>query len=132
MVRRFRLRHRGAAGAESPRRDEAIIKPGPVQPAVDGGFTIDDFDVDIDNGTVTCPNGITRLITPRRSVTVCGLRRLSAAQAVHQVRRRPDAGHGCDAMRRDQEQTWLKRRAAALNIAQRGLHCTDGQQVLAT
>jgi hypothetical protein len=35
----------------------AIIKPPPLRPAVDGGFTLDDFTVDEHAGTVTCPNG---------------------------------------------------------------------------
>jgi hypothetical protein len=46
-----------------------IIKPGPVRPAVAGGFTIDDFTVDEAAATVTCPNGVTRHITAGRSVT---------------------------------------------------------------
>ena len=46
----------------------AVIKPAPVQPAVDGGFTTDDFTVDEAAGSVTCPAGITRLITARRAV----------------------------------------------------------------
>ena len=47
----------------------AIIKPGPLRPAVAGGFTVDDFTVDAATGTVTCPNGLTRHITARRRVT---------------------------------------------------------------
>jgi IS5 family transposase len=46
----------------------AVIKPGPLQPAVDGGFTTDDFAVDEAAGTVTCPAGITRPVTARRAV----------------------------------------------------------------
>ena len=46
----------------------AVIKPGPLQPAVEGGFTTDDFTVDEGAGTVTCPAGITRPITARRHV----------------------------------------------------------------
>ena len=46
----------------------AVIKPGPLQPAVAGGFTIDDFTVDEVAGTVTCPAGVTRRITGRRAV----------------------------------------------------------------
>jgi hypothetical protein len=50
-----------------------IIKPWPLRPAVDGGFTLDDFTVVEPHGdqpgTVTCPNGLTRPISPRRSVT---------------------------------------------------------------
>ena len=45
---------------------EAVIKPKPVQSAVDGGFTIDEFTVDEIAGTVTCPNQITRRITRNR------------------------------------------------------------------
>jgi hypothetical protein len=47
----------------------AVIKPKPVQPAVEGGFTADDFTVDETAGTLTCPNGITRPISPQRNVT---------------------------------------------------------------
>jgi hypothetical protein len=34
-----------------------VIKPGPLRPAVPGGFTIDDFTVDEEYGTVTCQPG---------------------------------------------------------------------------
>jgi hypothetical protein len=46
----------------------AVIKPWPVKPAVPGGFTAEDFIVDEAAGTATCPNGITRRITPTREV----------------------------------------------------------------
>jgi hypothetical protein len=46
----------------------AIIKPWPLRPAVDGGFTLDDFTVDEAAGAVTCPNQITRPITGTRAV----------------------------------------------------------------
>ena len=46
----------------------AVIKPKPLQPAVPGGFTADDFTVDEENSTVTCPAGITRVIPPARHV----------------------------------------------------------------
>jgi len=49
--------------------DTAVIKPGPLRPAVEGGFTLDDFTVSAEDGTVTCPNGITRRITASRAVT---------------------------------------------------------------
>lgn len=49
--------------------DDAVIKPKPVAPAVPGGFTVDDFTVDEDAETVTCPAGQTRPISPRRTVT---------------------------------------------------------------
>jgi hypothetical protein len=44
----------------------AIIKPWPLRPAVDGGFTLDEFTVDMAAGTVTCPNGLTARITRTR------------------------------------------------------------------
>jgi hypothetical protein len=47
----------------------AVIKPGPLRPAVEGGFTLDDFTVGEAAGTVTCPAGITRRISARRYVT---------------------------------------------------------------
>jgi IS5 family transposase len=51
----------------------AIVKPWPLRPAVEGGFTLDDFTVVESSGdqpgSVTCPNGLTRPISPRRSVT---------------------------------------------------------------
>jgi hypothetical protein len=47
----------------------AVIKPGPLRPAVEGGFTVDDFTVDEGAGTVTCPAGVLRRITARRYVT---------------------------------------------------------------
>ena len=44
----------------------AIIKPIPLRAAVPGGFTADDFDIDLDRGTVTCPAGHTVPIRPSR------------------------------------------------------------------
>lgn len=46
-----------------------MIKPGPLRPAVPGGFTIDDFTVDEEQGTVTCPAGQVRAMSPARAVT---------------------------------------------------------------
>ena len=43
----------------------AVIKPPPIQTAVEGGYSIDDFDIDTDAGTVTCPEGITVTISPK-------------------------------------------------------------------
>jgi transposase-like protein DUF772/DDE family transposase len=41
----------------------AVIKPKPLQAAVQGGFTVDDFTVDRAAGTATCPNGQVRPIS---------------------------------------------------------------------
>src|SRR5512135_269172 len=49
--------------------DAAVIKPKPLAPAVEGGFTLDDFTVNQDDRTVTCPGQVTRRITARRNVT---------------------------------------------------------------
>jgi IS5 family transposase len=37
----------------------AVIKPPPLRPAIPGGFTIDDFTIDTQAATVTCPAGHT-------------------------------------------------------------------------
>ena len=41
----------------------AVLKPKPLQPAVAGGFTVDDFTVDRQAGTVGCPGGHTRPVS---------------------------------------------------------------------
>jgi hypothetical protein len=46
-----------------------VIKPWPLRPAVEGGFTLDDFTVNATGDAVTCPNQITRPITGKGSVT---------------------------------------------------------------
>ena len=59
---------KGAFRAHLEHRDMyAIIKPQPLQPAVAGGFTLDDFTIDLDAGTVTCPDDITVTITAARA-----------------------------------------------------------------
>jgi hypothetical protein len=49
--------------------DQAVIKPKPVRPAVEGGFTLDDFTISYDPGQATCPAGITRPVTATGAVT---------------------------------------------------------------
>jgi len=49
--------------------DEAVIKPKPLQAPVEGGFTVDDFTVDEQAGTVGCPAGNTRPISRTRVAT---------------------------------------------------------------
>ncbi|MCY7287610.1 MAG: IS1182 family transposase [Cryobacterium sp.] len=46
-----------------------IIKPMPLRPAVPGGFTVDDFTVDNEAQTVTCPANITRPISAKGRVS---------------------------------------------------------------
>lgn len=47
-----------------------LLKPWPIKPAIEGGFTIDDFTHDPAGadgaGTLTCPAGVTRRITKSR------------------------------------------------------------------
>jgi hypothetical protein len=76
-----------ARAALAEARHTALIKPAPLRPAVPGGFTLDDFTVDETAGTVTCPAGVTRHITARRTVTFgvvcrgCPLRRRCTTRA---------------------------------------------------
>lgn len=46
----------------------ALLKPWPLKPAVEGGFTIDDFTHDCVAGTLTCPAGISRRVTANNNV----------------------------------------------------------------
>jgi Transposase DDE domain/Transposase domain (DUF772) len=62
----------GSGQARAAYRDaghDTVIKPGPLRPAVPGGFTIDDFTIDEQAGTVACPAGVTRPMTKTRTVT---------------------------------------------------------------
>jgi hypothetical protein len=80
----------------------AIIKPWPLRPAVDGGFTLDDFAVDEAAGTVTCPNGLTARITRTRKAVFgarcrdCPLR----ARCTNSARGRKLTLHPHDALQR--------------------------------
>ena len=46
-----------------------VLKPWPLRPAVPGGFSLDDFTHDTAAGTLTCPNGVTRTLTTKRTAT---------------------------------------------------------------
>jgi hypothetical protein len=48
---------------------QAVIKPKPLQAPVQGGFTVDDFTVDEQQGTVTCPAGHTVALSRTRIAT---------------------------------------------------------------
>jgi IS5 family transposase len=70
-----------------------VIKPAPLRPAVPGGFDRDDFAVDHDNRTVTCPNGQTVAISDKGYATfgarcaTCPLRdRCTTAKAGRSLR----------------------------------------------
>ena len=46
-----------------------LLKPWPIKPAVEGGFTIDDFTYDATTNTLTCPGDVTRTISPQGRAT---------------------------------------------------------------
>ena len=46
-----------------------LLKPWPLKPAVEGGFTLDDFAYDTSAGTLTCPAGVTRTPSAKGTVT---------------------------------------------------------------
>ena len=51
------------------RKWEPVLKPWPLRPAVEGGFTLDDFIHDPVAGTLTCPAGLTRGVSAKGKVT---------------------------------------------------------------
>jgi hypothetical protein len=64
--------HYGSGEARAAYRGaghDTVIKPAPLRPAIPGGFTLDDFAIDADAGTLTCPAGVTRPISKARTVT---------------------------------------------------------------
>jgi len=46
---------------------QPVIKPLPLRPAIEGGFTLDDFEIDEQQSTITCPAG-----SPSRSTPTAG------------------------------------------------------------
>jgi hypothetical protein len=56
-------------GAIDDAGHQAVIKPKPLQAPVKGGFTVDDFTVDEQAGTVTCPAGHTVALSRTRVAT---------------------------------------------------------------
>ena len=80
----------GTCGTRSGRPGTAaVIKPKPLQPAVEGGFTLDDFTVNEDDRTVTCPAGVTRAYhrPPQRHLR-SRLPRLPATRSLHHLQDR--------------------------------------------
>jgi len=51
---------------------EAVIKPWPIRPAVPEGFSIDDFTVDHQQQSVTCPAGVTAGFTVKTRIAKFG------------------------------------------------------------
>ncbi len=80
-----------------------LLKPWPLRPAVEGGFTIDDFTPDTAAGTLTCPAGVTRSITAKGTVIFgaacrgCPL----AAQCTTSARGRKVSLHEHDQLQRE-------------------------------
>ncbi|MGH3122277.1 MAG: transposase, partial [Streptosporangiaceae bacterium] len=56
-------------GAIADAGHQAVIKPKPLQAPVTGGFTVDDFTVSQERGTVTCPAGHTVALSRTRIAT---------------------------------------------------------------
>jgi Transposase DDE domain/Transposase domain (DUF772) len=48
---------------------DTVIKPKPLRPAIEGGFTLDDFAIDEQASAVTCPAGHTRPLSATRTVS---------------------------------------------------------------
>ncbi len=59
----------GLRGAICDAGHQAVIKPKPLHAPVKGGFTVDDFTVDEQAGTVTCPAGHTVPLSRTRIAT---------------------------------------------------------------
>lgn len=65
----------------------ALVKPWPLRPAVEGGFTLDDFAFDTAAGTLTCPGEVTRRLSAKGNATFgaacrgCPLRQRCTASA---------------------------------------------------
>ena len=72
---------------------EQAIKAIPIRPTVPGGFDRDDFVVDHDARTVTCPNGVTVTITDKETRPSACAARSPAARTMHDPRRRTYAPH---------------------------------------
>jgi hypothetical protein len=85
-----------------------VIKPKPLQSPVAGGFTVDDFTVDDNAQTVTCPGGHTRPVSPNRVATfgavcrTCPLR----ARCTKSKTGRKIVLHEHDALLRQARQDW--------------------------
>ena len=90
-----------------------LIKPWPIKPAVPGGFTVDDFTVDLSARTVTCPAGNTVPINPTGAARFgsrcagCPLAaQCTTARRGRDVHVSPHFGFQREHRRRAQDPTW--------------------------
>jgi len=88
----------GPVRAQMAERDVDVLAPVPPGAAMQGRLAKRDFHIDLDTATVTCPAGQhvaigTEPSGQRRALLQARLRRLRAAQAVHQRTRRPAGPH---------------------------------------
>ncbi len=74
----------------------AVIKPPPLRPAVPAGFDLDDFEIDAEAATMTCPAGVTVDLTARAGPPSAHLQGLPAAQRLYQGTRRPHSRRRAD------------------------------------
>ncbi|HEY2579956.1 MAG TPA: transposase, partial [Streptosporangiaceae bacterium] len=87
----------------------AIIKPRPLNRAVEGGFSTDDFTIEEAAGTATCPNGITRRIPPGRKVTFGAACRDCPLRCTTRAKGRILNLHEHDAILRQARRDWADR-----------------------
>ena len=88
----------------------AVVKPKPLQAAVQGGFTVDDFTVDERAGTVGCPTGHTRPVSITRVATfgaLCGACPLRARCTTSKTGRKIVL-HDHDDLLRQARRDWAK------------------------
>lgn len=92
---------------------DTVIKPIPLRAAVPGGYTLDDFTIDIAAGTVTCPSGKTAAISRGGTAHFyarcdgCPLRqRCTTSARGRTVNVHPDHDVLVDARRAAQASTW--------------------------
>ena len=91
------------------------VKSAPLRPAVVGGFTTDDFDVDHRAATVTCPAAVTRPISSAGNVTFgvacrgCALRaQCTTSGSGRNLRLRPHDALQRAARRESRDPNWRK------------------------
>jgi hypothetical protein len=95
----------------------AVIKAMPLRPAVDGGYTLDDFEIDETAGTITCPEGITVTINKNRRArfakhcATCPLRRRCTKSKAGRTRTTIVLHPNHDLLAAARNRLWLSHRA---------------------